>query len=117
MKPSDFDLKIIKAIKAFRLLRGIKQVNLAKHLEMTESNYCKIEKGRKALTVGQVKIIANYLGVPLFQITCFAEGDEIINFKLSPLSKILIEYALILQKRGEEVGFTEEELKFVILKD
>jgi transcriptional regulator with XRE-family HTH domain len=94
----------------------VKQISMAEALGMDESNYCKLEKGYKPLSLGQLKTIATHLQASYLQILLLAEGDDLINFKYSPLSTILLEYIMMLEKRGEETGFSKEELEFLIAK-
>lgn len=55
---NSFDLKVIKVIKVLRVLKGKKQEALAIALKITASNYNKIEKGTRALTLGQFHTLA-----------------------------------------------------------
>lgn len=83
---------------------------------MNECNYCKIEKEGKALSFGQIQIIARCLNVNWRQILSLSEFNEELDFIVEPISKVLVEYVLKLQKNGEHTGFTEEELKFIVTK-
>lgn len=116
MKANNFDIKLAKAIKAFRIFKGAKQVNMATALKMTEANYCKLEKGYRPITGGELYSIAATLKVPLCQIIWLAEGDVKLNFELKPLSLLIVEYAMMQNAEGHVSGFTNEELSFLIDK-
>lgn len=116
MKPKEFERKVIKVVKAMRILNNKKQINLANALGMTEGNYCKLEHGERAICISQLKVIAEYFQTSYLQILLIAEGEDQMHFKLNPLSKLLIDYVLLLEKRGEEIGFKKDELDFIILK-
>lgn len=45
-----------------------------------------------------------------------AEGPDLMDSKFNPLSKILVEYVLLLEARGGNIGFTKEELEELISK-
>ena len=82
MKPDNFDFEIMTVIKSMRQRKLLKQVNLAKALNTTESNYCKMENGKKAISIGQLKIIAEYLHTSIQQISKKAEKiSHIIKVK------------------------------------
>ncbi len=122
MKPDDLDFRIIEVIRAFRILKNLKQINLANTLGMTEANYCKYEAGRmgkddaKAFSGAAIIKIANYLGVTPSQILDLANFENLKHFEPNPVSKILVEHILKLQERGEVNSFTKEELELLILK-
>ena len=74
MKPTEFDLQVIEIICAFRKLKNEKQSNFASLLHITQPEYSRIEKGERALTVGHLQIICNYLGLSLSKFISIAEG-------------------------------------------
>ena len=63
MKPLDYDLKIISTVKRIRKTLKIKELTLARALNISTSYYSKIEKGKKALTCGQLDILGKELGI------------------------------------------------------
>lgn len=71
-----FDLLVIKAIKQFRKIRRIKQDSIANALEMTQSNYCKLEKGLIPPTVGQLERIATAMNITIFEILDLAQKQK-----------------------------------------
>ena len=78
MKPDNFDFEIMTVIKELRRRKQLKQVNIAKALNTTESNYCKMENGKKTISVGQLKIIAEYLHTSIQQIA--KKAEKTFNF-------------------------------------
>jgi transcriptional regulator with XRE-family HTH domain len=92
LKPTDYDIRIIQAIRALRELRGVKQKSIGLELDMTESNYNKIEKGYKTMSVSQLKTIAKTLDVSVFMILALAESDRLVDNKIVPLSDILLKF-------------------------
>ena len=71
-----FDRQVIKAIKDSRISKRIKQDCIASALEMTQSNYCKLEKGLIPPTVGQVERIATALNISIFDILDLAKNQK-----------------------------------------
>ena len=96
MKPNEPDIKVACAIKAIRLLRGTKQINIANALTMSEGFYCKIENGKHVLSLGQLYSIADYFKVNCKVILGVAEIISSDTNDIEPLSKIKIEFLLTL---------------------
>lgn len=97
-------------------MKGVQQLPCAAALGMSECNYYKIEKGESAISIERLRILSEFLNISYHQILMLAEGHDLINSKFNPLSKILVEYVLLLESRGESTGFTKEELEELILK-
>jgi transcriptional regulator with XRE-family HTH domain len=116
MKPEAFEFKVIKVIKTLREMKGLQQLPCAAALGMSECNYFKIERGESAISIERLKILSEFLGTSYHQILMLAEGPELVGSKFNPLSKILVEYVLLLESRGENTGFTKEELEELISK-
>jgi transcriptional regulator with XRE-family HTH domain len=116
MKLLEYDLKIIKTVKALRELRGIKQVIVANALEIDRTTYTRVENGEVAITAGQLKIIASALNTSTFQIMAIADADDNIDFKMTSLSDILVRFVLMSKELGDKINFSEEELEFIIGK-
>jgi transcriptional regulator with XRE-family HTH domain len=114
MKVTEYDLRIIKTVKALRILKREKQLNVARVLGMEESNYCKIEQGQRPLSIVELRTIANYFGTSYFQILLMAEEDISSSFKSNPLSKLILEHIWMLGERGEKAGYTKEEINALI---
>ncbi|WP_428666808.1 helix-turn-helix domain-containing protein [Runella sp.] len=68
--------KISKNIRAIRLLRNLKQENIAEDLGMSQQNYSKIERGDQDIKFSKLEAIANVLGVEIEDILSF--DDKII---------------------------------------
>lgn len=116
MKPKAFEQKVIKTIKAIREMKGLQHLPWAAALGMSECNYSKIEKGESAISIEWLKILSEFLGVSYYQVLMLAEGPDLMDSKFNPLSKILVEYVLLLEARGGNIGFTKEELEELISK-
>jgi transcriptional regulator with XRE-family HTH domain len=116
MKPLEYDLKIIKIIKALRAPAILKQINLAHALDIDQSSYSRIERGDLAMTPGQLKIVANLLQTSHFQVLALADSTDNKEFKSTSLSEILIKTTLMLEGKTNDLNFTEDEMEFVISK-
>ena len=113
--PTSYDIKIINAVKALRLLRNINQEYIARCIDLSQSAYCKIETGQRALTISQLRIIAKELKTTHFQILAIADADDNDNFNLTSLSEILIKFVIMFEGKNA-ISFTEEELEMIISK-
>lgn len=69
---SGFDLELRNVIKELRGHKGVGQKVMADALEMTQSNYSRIEEGLRPLTIGQLEVIAKTLNVPIPGFLAFA---------------------------------------------
>jgi transcriptional regulator with XRE-family HTH domain len=116
MKPKALELKVIQVVKTLRLIKNEKQYEFAEVLGMTECNYSKIESGHKALSLDRLKVLSEHLNIPHYLILMLADGLDLINSKFNPLSKIIVEYVLALEKQNGNTGFTEQELEDLITK-
>ncbi len=76
MKPTEYDLKIIKIVKALRESNRLGQKNIADELKIDQSTYSRIEKGESAFTYGQLKIVAKLFKTHHLRIIVLAEEDE-----------------------------------------
>ena len=65
MKPSQFDKTVIEIICVFRKRAREKQSNISSLLQITQPEYSKIENGTRALALGQLETICNYLNLSL----------------------------------------------------
>src|SRR5689334_8419586 len=116
MKPNQFDLKVIEVVKSFRVLAGEKQANIASLLQITQPEYCRIEKGERALTIGHLHLICAHLKISLVQLIVFAEASFQIDCKTIPLSMILSKFIAMLEGKEETNPFTYAELEFISAK-
>ena len=89
IKMNWFDFKAAKTIRALRKLKGLKQGVMADALDMTQSNYSKIEDGLRPLTIGQFAIIAQVLNTSISEILAFsADKKELSGHSISGNSRI-----------------------------
>lgn len=72
-KINNLDSQITKTIKALRISKGPKQDVIAQALGVTQSYYCKIEKGIKPLTAAQLLIISKELHISVSDIFNFVD--------------------------------------------
>lgn len=110
MKTKELEFKIVKAIKSLRIAKNLKQINLAIALGVSESNYSKIESGKKVLSISQLKAISDYLGISYLAIILQAETDDLIEKKMNPMIDMLIEYYTLMDKKNKELSFIKLEL-------
>ncbi|WP_317899531.1 helix-turn-helix domain-containing protein [Aurantibacillus circumpalustris] len=116
MKPQEYDLRIVKVIKALRGTSFIKQINLANALNIDQSTYSRIEKGELSFSPGQLKIVAQALQTSHFQILTLADCDNIIDFNTTSYTQTLIKFILMITEKRQDLNFTMEELDFLISK-
>ena len=75
-KVNEFNLLIINTIKALRKQKGVKQDVIADSLDMTQSNYSKIEDGLRPLTLDQFYTIATLLNISTSEIIAFSTDKK-----------------------------------------
>ena len=117
MKPDAFEKSSVYILRAFRILRAVKQERLAEEaLATSGSNYNKIEKCQRALKVGELRKITAYLSLNFEQILAFAEADAKIKFKEKSIKTILSQLSQISDGKIATIGFNEHEIYFIIKK-
>lgn len=116
MKPKAFEQKVIKTIKTIREMKGLQHLPCAAALGMSECNYSKIEKGESAISIERLKILSEFLGISYHQVLAIAEGPDLLNSTFNPISKLLVEYALKLEKKSGQTCFSKEEIEELIAK-
>jgi transcriptional regulator with XRE-family HTH domain len=72
-KRDSFNGCIAAVIRAMRRSRGVRQKEVAAALFMSECNYCKLEKNRREVTMGQLVVIADTLDSTVRNIVTLAE--------------------------------------------
>ncbi len=75
-------MNLAENIKAIRETKGLKQIEVAKHINVDKSAYSKMEKGMRSVTVEELQKIAQ-----LFNMTT----DQIINYDGSIPTEVTIE--------------------------
>jgi transcriptional regulator with XRE-family HTH domain len=113
MKPNQFDLKVIEVVKSFRILAGEKQANLATLLQITQPEYCRIEKGERALTMGHLHLICSHLKISLVQLIVFAEAGFQVDSRTIPLSIVLAKFTRLLEGKETADPFTQVERELI----
>jgi transcriptional regulator with XRE-family HTH domain len=68
MKITQIDRDLILIVRNRRIEKGFKLINVANAIGMSESNYCKIERGLKPLSIGKLIQICAFIGIPLSQL-------------------------------------------------
>lgn len=111
-----YNLRIAKTIKALRKLRYLTQQEMADVLFIERSAYCKLENGDVQITVEALKKISEVFETSVFQIIAIAEADMLINFRLTSLSQILINYTAYVQGTTNITSLSSDELEFIITK-
>lgn len=61
----DFEQKVIRAIREYRIQNKVGQQDIATCLCMAQSNYARLEKGQSSLTVQKLSQVAAYFNVPI----------------------------------------------------
>jgi transcriptional regulator with XRE-family HTH domain len=116
MKLLEYDLKVIRTVKALRELRKLKQFIIANALGIDRTTYSRIENGELPISFGQLKIIAGELDTSVFQIMAIADADDDLDFKMTSLSDILVRFVLMNEGKDSKITFSEEEFEFIIGK-
>lgn len=57
-----------KTLKAYRMLKGVKQENIAEILGITLTTYSNKETGKTQFSLNEAKKISDYLNVPIEQL-------------------------------------------------
>ena len=63
-------------IKALREARGLKQIDVARHIGVDKSGYSKLERGQRAATVPELRGIAELLGTTMDDLAADALPDS-----------------------------------------
>jgi len=116
VKTDEYELRLVEVIKTIRKMNGLKQLNLCKDIGISESAFCKIEKGQQVISLRQLRDIAEALKTSYIHMLFFAESDQLKYMKLKPLSAVLLDYFLKLQNSAEDIGHSEEEIESLIDK-
>ena len=79
------NILLAERIRCLRKKRRLSQDEAASRLEISRPSYIKIEKGKKELTLSQLSVLANFLGVTLeelqFDTTMMSNNLSIPKFK------------------------------------
>ncbi|WP_026889561.1 helix-turn-helix transcriptional regulator [Clostridium beijerinckii] len=67
-----------KTLKAYRMLKGVKQEDIAEILGITLTTYSKKETGKTQFSLHEAKKISDYLNVPIEQLF-FAKQVNLLN--------------------------------------
>ncbi|MFN4083800.1 MAG: helix-turn-helix domain-containing protein [Bacteroidia bacterium] len=116
MRHLEYDKKLSLTIKAFRELRQIKQSEIAKAINVTQTTYSKIEFGQIAITPGQLKLISAALGTSNFQILAIVEAEVVFQENFIPLSELLLNFVKMLAGIDIEYSLTDQELEIILNK-
>lgn len=116
MKASEYDINMRRNLKRLRKERGLSQDDLAKELNMTKSNYSKIESGERKITTGQLIVIAQRIKVSPSELILLCNGEKGYwpkeKFSVQELFAKLI---LIKEGRREKISFNQTEEEFLKL--
>ncbi|MES2379542.1 MAG: helix-turn-helix transcriptional regulator [Bacteroidota bacterium] len=112
-----YDIKTGIIIRALREIKGIKQSEVAEAIQMSQSTYSKLEKGKIAISIGQLQIAATTIGFTSFEIfTILYVYDKPVDEKFTLYSCILHEFS---QEKYDVDAFTlnlkKEEFYFILL--
>ena len=117
MKASEYDLSLSHRIKALRKKLGLSQPELARHLNMSKSNYSRIENGERRINHGQLmKFVEKAKISPSEFIDLFYTPKDV----QAPTFLVQELFAkLILVKEGqteiENISFSVDEEQFMAL--
>jgi len=99
-------MDLAENIKSIREQKNLKQIDVAKHIEVDKSAYSKIEKGMRAITVEEL-----YKMAELFEMTT----DSIINYDGNIPKEVVIEDESA-KKQLELIQQLDEEDKSTVMK-
>jgi transcriptional regulator with XRE-family HTH domain len=85
-----FNEDVIDVVRALRKVKGVKQAMIASALSMTESNYCKIERHYKEISIGELYVVADQLGSSVRKIVFLAEAIGTDDLLARPIEAIII---------------------------
>ncbi|MCW3076120.1 MAG: hypothetical protein JWO32_729 [Bacteroidetes bacterium] len=115
MRTLPFDLEVAKTIRSLRINKKIKQDTVAYALNMSRSNYTRLENGDWAMTLGQLTIIARELGTTPVQILLSTNDGSNKVFNASIFLEIVIDLILLIDRKSSAT-YSEKELDFIIKK-
>lgn len=116
MKPLEYDLKVMRTVKAISELKGIDQSALANCLNMDNYRFSLVEKGEVGITPGQLNMIANELNVSITLILAIANADEKMNFGSSDTSTLQPKILNLFIGEKEKFGVDEHDMRSVVGK-
>ena len=116
MRCDEKDLKILKAIKAMRMARFVKQSTMAEALGINQTQYSRIEAGQRSLTLRHIRIISETLKVPELFFWAMSMDEIQLKNQNSVLSQVLLEFVFLTENIKPEAHITEEELEFIFEK-
>lgn len=76
MKPNPTELEIINHIKKLRIDAGYKMINISNGIGISESTYCKIETGKRPLSVDRLIKICAFLKISSSTLLLMIEKNE-----------------------------------------
>lgn len=103
-------------IKAFRIMRGFSQEDMANRLDITQATYSKIEGNKQKITQEQLEKIAQELGVTIADITS-NEPIMILNNASNHGAQGHIEHFYVDQKELYEKLIASKDGEIGNLKD
>ena len=116
-------MKIGTSIQRIREIKGIKQVNLAKSLQITQQRLSQIEQSdeiddrmlqsiSEALetTTDAIRNFKEEYAINNFN--NFATNGQSINYQIVMTDKLIEVYEKLLQEKDKKIKFLEEQLKF-----
>jgi len=92
MLSHQYNLLVCEAVKACRELNAKTQEDVADAIGMSRSNYCKLEAGKRQITIGLLFIIAKELKTNIFQILTFVDSKNKIENNATTLSSMIIDF-------------------------
>jgi|JI8StandDraft_1071087.scaffolds.fasta_scaffold89186_1 transcriptional regulator with XRE-family HTH domain len=116
MNCNEKDHKILKAIKAFRLARYVKQSTMAEALGINQTQYSRIEAGQRSLTLQHIRVISDTLKVPELLFWAMSMDEIQLKNQNSVLSQVLLEFVYLTENIKPDAHISEEELDFILEK-
>lgn len=116
MRCDEKDLKILKAIKALRMARYVKQSTMAEALGINQTQYSRIEAGQRSLTLHQIRVISDTLKVPELLFWAMSMDEIQLKNQNSVLSQVLLEFVYLTENIKPDAHISEEELDFILEK-
>lgn len=91
MKPTDYEIKIVNTIRAMRNLNNYSQEYCAEVLHTTQANYSRMESGKYAISIRDLKHLSDAFKIQPSELLQLAETslktEEIALFFYSKLVK------------------------------
>lgn len=114
---ADYNKRVATTIKSLRILKKLKQSNIANVLCIDQSVYCRMENGEVDITTGELRIISDVLNSSIFQIISITEygfNEEVSHQNSISLAGLIVNYMLSELNHKPIDEYSESDYKKVL---